>query len=77
MAISLPMTAEAVVAYLGIVLAGCVAVCIADSFAAGEVGARLRAAAAKAIVTQASGVQAHWLLGACTTATAAPCSVSP
>lgn len=52
------MTAEAVVAYLGIVLAGCVAVCIADSFSAAEIALRLRVAGAKAVVTQAS-----WLGG--------------
>jgi acetyl-CoA synthetase len=43
-----------VVAYLGIVLAGCVVVAVADSFPAAEIAARLRIAGAKAIVTQAS-----------------------
>ena len=52
MAIDMPMTAEAVVAYLGIVLAGCVVVGIADSFAAAEIASRLRIAKAKAIITQ-------------------------
>jgi len=55
-AIDMPMTAEAVVAYLGIVLAGCVVVAIADSFAAAEIGMRLRIANAKAIVTQVSHI---------------------
>lgn len=38
-AMNLPMTVEAVTIYLGIVLAGCAVVSIADSFAADEVGA--------------------------------------
>jgi hypothetical protein len=33
---NLPMTVDAVVVYLGLVLAGCVVVSIADSFAADE-----------------------------------------
>lgn len=48
----MPMTMEAVVAYFGIVLAGCAAVSIADSFAAAEIGSRLRISNAAAIVTQ-------------------------
>lgn len=52
MTINAPMTAEAVAAYLGIVLAGCVAVSIADSFVAAEVAARLRITAARAVITQ-------------------------
>ncbi|MDC0936765.1 AMP-binding protein [Pirellulales bacterium] len=51
-AIDLPMTAESVAIYLGIVRAGCVAVSIADSFAAKEIEIRLRIADAKAIFTQ-------------------------
>lgn len=51
-AIDMPMTVESVVAYLGIILAGCVAVTIADSFAPGEIAARLRIAHCKAILTQ-------------------------
>lgn len=47
-----PMTAEAVVAHLGIVLAGCVVVGIAESFSVAEVTARLRISGAAAIVTQ-------------------------
>ena len=52
LAINMPMTVEAVVAYLGIVLAGCAVVSIADSFAAVEVAARLKIAKAAAIFTQ-------------------------
>ena len=57
----MPMTVEAVVAYLGIVLAGCVVVAIADSFAAAEIAMRLRIASAKAIFTQVQ----HPYVGAC------------
>ena len=48
----MPMTVEAVVAYFGIVLAGCAAVSIADSFAAAEMASRLRIANAAGVVTQ-------------------------
>jgi acetyl-CoA synthetase len=48
----MPMTAESVAVYLGIVKAGCVAVSIADSFAPDEVNKRLAIANAKGIVTQ-------------------------
>lgn len=51
-AIDMPMVPEAVVAFLGIVLAGCVAVSIADSFAPREIEARLRITRAKTIFTQ-------------------------
>ena len=51
-ALDLPMTAQAVAIYLGIVFAGCAAVGIADSFAAAEIGVRLRLTNAKAIFTQ-------------------------
>lgn len=51
-AIAMPMTLEAVVAYFGIVLAGCAAVSIADSFAASEMASRLRIANVAAVVTQ-------------------------
>ena len=51
-AIYLPMTAESVAIYLGIVLVGCTAVGIADSFAADEIRVRLRITGAKAIFTQ-------------------------
>ena len=51
-ALDLPMTARSVAIYLGIVLAGCTAVGIADSFAAAEIGVRLRITGARAIFTQ-------------------------
>lgn len=50
-AINMPMTAESVAIYLGIVAAGMVVVSIADSMAPAEVNTRLRLAAAKAIFT--------------------------
>ena len=51
-AIDMPMTAESVAIYLGIVKAGCVVVGIADSFAPDEIAIRLRIGNAKAIFTQ-------------------------
>lgn len=51
-AIDLPMTAESVAIYLGVIKAGCAVVSIADSFAASEIATRLRLAKAKAIFTQ-------------------------
>lgn len=51
----MPLTVEAVVIYLGVVLAGCAVVSIADSFAAREIEARLRIAGARAIFTQVRG----------------------
>ena len=51
-AIAMPMTAEAVAIYLGIIKAGCVVVSVADSFAAGEIATRLRISRTKAIFTQ-------------------------
>ncbi len=51
-AINMPMTAEAVAAYLGIVMAGCVVLSIADSFAPPEIETRLGIGKAKAIFTQ-------------------------
>ena len=51
-AIDLPMTPEAIAIYLGIIAAGCIAVSIADSFAAEEIAIRLRLSSAKAIFTQ-------------------------
>eukprot|EP00850_Spirogloea_muscicola_P021239 SM000241S08528 [mRNA] locus=s241:108591:114170:- [translate_table: standard] len=48
-AINAPMHQLAVVAYLGIVLAGCAVVSIADSFSAGEVATRLRISNAAAV----------------------------
>jgi acetyl-CoA synthetase len=51
-AIDMPMGYEAVVVYLAIVAFGGAVVSIADSFAAGEIAARLRIAGAKGIFTQ-------------------------
>ena len=51
-AVDMPMTAEAVAIYLGIVKAGCAVVAIADSFAAPEIATRLRIGAAQAVFTQ-------------------------
>ena len=51
-AIDMPMTAESVAIYLGIVKAGCVVIGIADSFAPEEIATRLRIGNAKAIFTQ-------------------------
>ncbi|KAJ4970803.1 hypothetical protein NE237_003902 [Protea cynaroides] len=51
-AIDMPMTANAVVIYLAIILAGQVVVSIADSFAPKEIASRLRVSNAKGIFTQ-------------------------
>ncbi len=51
-AIDMPMTPESVVIYLGIVLAGCAVVSIADSFAAEEIATRLQISNAAGIFTQ-------------------------
>ena len=51
-AIVMPMTVEAVVAYLGTVAAGGVVVSIADSFAPHEIGTRLAITKPVAVVTQ-------------------------
>jgi len=51
-AIFMPMTANAVAIYLGVILAGCVVVGIADSFQPKEVAARFRLSNAKAVFTQ-------------------------
>lgn len=56
-AIVMPMTAEAVIAYLGIVAAGGVVVSIADSFAADEVRSRLTITNPVAVVTQDHAVR--------------------
>ena len=49
--IYMPMNIESVAIYLGIIKAGCVAVSLADSFAAPELGKRLKLAEAKGIFT--------------------------
>ncbi|KAL5980724.1 putative CoA ligase ccl12 [Asimina triloba] len=51
-AIDMPMTVNAVITYLAIVLAGMVVVSIADSFASKEIASRLRVSKAKGIFTQ-------------------------
>ena len=51
-AVDMPMHAESVAIYLGIVKAGCKVISIADSFAPGEIATRLRIGKAKAIFTQ-------------------------
>ncbi|RCJ26996.1 AMP-dependent synthetase [Nostoc minutum NIES-26] len=51
-AITMPMTAEAIAIYLGIIKAGCIVVSIADSFSAAEIATRLYLSKAKAIFTQ-------------------------
>ena len=51
-AIDMQMTANAVIIYLAIVLAGCAVVSIADSFAPKEIATRLRVSKAKGIFTQ-------------------------
>ncbi|MCH7668426.1 MAG: AMP-binding protein [Acidobacteria bacterium] len=56
-AIAMPMLLEAVVAYLGIIYAGGIAVSIADSFAPDEIATRLRISDTKAIVTQDATVR--------------------
>jgi acetyl-CoA synthetase len=52
LAMVMPMTAEAVAIYLGIIQAGCVAVGIADSFQPKEIAVRLRLAGAVGVFTQ-------------------------
>jgi acetyl-CoA synthetase len=52
LAIIMPMTAEAIAVYLGIIKAGCVAVGIADSFRPREIALRLRLSNAKLVFTQ-------------------------
>ena len=52
LAILMPMTAEAVAIYLGVVAAGCAVVGIADSFRPREIATRLRISGAVALFTQ-------------------------
>lgn len=51
-AIDMPMTVNAVIIFLAIVLAGFVVVSIPESFSAKEIATRLRVSKAKAIFTQ-------------------------
>ena len=53
-AIDMPMTINAVIIYLAIILAGFIVVSIADSFSAKEIATRLRVSKAKGIFTQVS-----------------------
>ena len=57
-AIDMPMTAEAVAIYLGVIKAGCVVVSIADSFAPAEIATRLRLGGPQAVFTQDSYLRA-------------------
>ena len=52
LAMMMPMTAEAVAIYLGIIKAGCVVAGIADSFPPKEIASRLRLSNAAAVFTQ-------------------------
>ena len=52
LAMMMPMTAEAVAIYLGIIKAGCVVAGIADSFQPKEIASRLRLSNASAVFTQ-------------------------
>ena len=51
-AIDMPMNVESVIAFLGVIAAGMVAVSIADSFATPEIATRLRLSEAKLAITQ-------------------------
>ncbi|KFM24179.1 Acetyl-coenzyme A synthetase [Auxenochlorella protothecoides] len=65
-AVDMVLTVDALVIYLGCVLAGCVVVSIADSFSAEEIASRLRISAARAVFTQdaitplRAGADAHF-----------------
>lgn len=50
--IDLPMSVEAVAVFLGAIAAGCPAVTVADSFAAREIGIRLRIGDVRCVLTQ-------------------------
>ncbi len=56
-AIVMPMTAEAVVAYLGIIAAGGVVISIADSFVSGEIATRIGITSPVAVITQDEAVR--------------------
>lgn len=77
-ALVLPMTADAVAAYLGVVLAGCAVVSIADSFSPQEIRVRLRIAKARLVITQdvvRRGGKAHPLFQRVLQAGPPPCVV--
>jgi acetyl-CoA synthetase len=80
LAILMPMTAESVAIYLGIVAAGCVVVGVADSFAPREIATRLRIAGAVGVFTQdvqIRGGKAHPLYANAIEAKAPCCIVVP
>ncbi|MDX2226559.1 MAG: AMP-binding protein [Verrucomicrobiae bacterium] len=56
--IFMSLNIEAVIAYLGIIHSGCVAVTVADSFAASEISARLHLAGVTRVVTQSHVLRA-------------------
>jgi len=58
-AVFMPMTAASVPIYLGIILAGCVVVSIADSFSAEQVRIRLRISEARALLTVSHVCRGH------------------
>jgi acetyl-CoA synthetase len=79
-ALILPMTPEAVAAYLGIIATGAVAVGIADSFSAAEIGTRLKLSDAKLVITQDEilrGGKRHDLYARVRAAAAPPTVVLP
>lgn len=77
LAIIMPMTAEAVAIYLGIIKSGCVAVGIADSFRPREIGARLRLSKAVGVFVQDVIVRGHktWPLYANLTEAGGPMAI--
>ncbi len=77
-AIAMPMTADAVIAYLGIVAAGGVVVSIADSFAPDEIAVRMMITEPVAVVTQDVNVRAgkvHPMYESCVAASDVPAIV--
>ena len=63
-AVAMPMTPESVAIYLGIILSGCAAVSIADSFAPSEIASRLKISQAALIFTQVHAFKACHASGA-------------
>lgn len=79
-AVDMPMNAESIAIYLGILYAGCAVVSIADSFAPDEIATRLRLSDAKAIFTEdfvIRGGKALPLFGKVVTANAPAAIVRP
>jgi len=80
LAIFMPMTAESVAIYLGIIAAGCSVIGIADSFAPREIATRLRIADAVGVFTQDVQIRAgksHPLYASAIEAGAPRCIVLP